>query len=152
LTFTARSDVLGNLATFDTGARAIERVPVASDDLAKRVLRFATSAGDIGLRFETHERAGDGDVIFADARIVIALEVVPDDVLVMRPATIAQALEIAHALGNRHLPIQRDGDAIVVRFDPLLETLARDMDVAVIRERRVLSAAFRHAHAPHGHD
>jgi urease accessory protein len=152
LTFTARSEVLGNLASFDPGTRTIERIPVTSDDLAKRVLRFATSAGDIGVRFEGDDRASDGDVIYADARVVIVLEVLADDVLVMRPATIAQAVDIAHALGNRHLPVQRDGDAIVLRFDPLLEALAASMKIAVTRERRVLPAAFRHAHAPHGHD
>jgi urease accessory protein len=152
LSFTARSELLGNLATFTIGARVVEYVPVTSDDLAKRILRFSTSAGDIGLRFEGDERASDGDIIYADHRTVIALALVADDVLVMHPSTIAQAVEIAHALGNRHLPIQRDGEAIVVRFDPLLEALAAGMNVRVTREQRVLNTAFRHAHAPHGHD
>jgi urease accessory protein len=147
-----RAVLIGNLATFDPGARVVERVPVASDDLAKRILRVSTSVGDIGLRFMSEDRAADGDVIYADDGLVIALHVVADDVLVMHPRTIAQAVEIAHALGNRHLPIQRDGETIVVRFDPLLEALARSLDVTVTREQRVLSTAFRHAHAPHSHD
>jgi urease accessory protein len=152
LSVVVRTGVLGPLDGFAVGTRTLERVTVHSDDLAKRVLRFATSAGEIGLRFEGPERLHDGDVIFADERVVIAVRVEPDDVLVLRPATIAAAIAIAHALGNRHLPIQTDGGAIVVRLDPLLEALAAEHGVPVTRERRVIVRPFRHAHAPHAHE
>lgn len=147
-----RTATLGRLPTYDVGSRVLERVPVRSDDLARRVLRFKTSAGEIGLRFEGSERLADGDVIYADDRIVVAVAVDADDVLVMRPATIGAAIGLAHALGNRHLPIQSENDTIVVRFDPLLEALAADHGVSVTRERRVVAQPFRHAHAPHTHD
>jgi urease accessory protein len=146
------STVLGRLDEFDVGERAVERVIVGSDDLAKRILRFATSAGDIGVRFFGVQRLRDGDVIYADERVVIAVLVEADDVLVLRPATIAAAIGLAHALGNRHLPIHADGDAIVVRYDPLLEPLAAEHHVPASRERRVLPKAFRHANAPHRHE
>jgi urease accessory protein len=147
-----RPSALGNLADFPVGTRQIERVVIRSDDLAKRIVRVATSVGDIGLRFDGSERLRDGDVLYADERVVIAVDVAADDVLVFRPATIASAIALAHALGNRHLPIQVDGDAIVVRFDPLLEALGAEHGVAVARERRVVAQPFRHAHAPHEHD
>lgn len=147
-----RTGVVGRLEGFGVGARRLERVPVRSDDLAKRVLRLETSLGDIGLRFEGPERLCDGDVIFADDRLVIAVAVSADDVLVMQPASIHAAISLAHALGNRHLPIQTDGDTIVVRYDPLLEALAAEHRVGVRREARVIAQPFRHAHAPHAHD
>lgn len=147
-----RSTVLGRLETFALGSRTLERVAVRSDDLAKRILRFATSAGEIGLRFEGAERLRDGDVIYADERLVVAVSVEADDVLLLRPESIAAAIRIAHALGNRHLPIQADGDAIVVRYDPLLEALAAENGISVSRERRVAAAPFSHAHAPHRHE
>ena len=152
MSIVVRSGVLGSLDTFAVGRRTLEWVTVRSDDLAKRVLRFTTSAGEIGLRFESPQRLHDGDVIFADDRCVIAVRVAADDVLVLRPSTIAAAIGIAHALGNRHLPIQTHGDAIVVRFDPLLEALAAEHGVAVARERRVIAQPFRHASAPHTHE
>jgi urease accessory protein len=152
LSVVVRGGVLGRLDTFAVGARTVERVSVRSDDLAKRVLRFTTGAGEIGLRFEGSERLHDGDVIFADERLVVAVLVAADDVLVMRPATMSAAIAIAHALGNRHLPIQTDGDAIVVQYDPLLEALAAEHGVSVRRDARVIAQPFRHAHAPHEHD
>ncbi len=143
---------LGNLATFAVGARRIERVPVRSDDCAKRLLRLATSAGEVGVRFAGNERLRDGDVVHADAERVVAVAVEPDDVLVGRPPTIASALALAHALGNRHLPVQVDGDAVVVRYDPLLPALFAEHGVPCERTARVVAEPFRHAHAPHGHD
>ncbi len=152
MTVSVRSDVLGNLETFAVGARTVESIPLASDDLAKRIVRLMTSAGEIGLRFDGDQRLRDGDVVFADERCVVAIAVEADDVLVLRPASIGTAIRIAHALGNRHLPIQSGEDEIVVRYDPLLEALASEHGVAVTRERRVLAQPFRHAHAPHAHD
>jgi urease accessory protein len=152
LSIVVRAGVLGRLDAFAVGQRRVERVPVRSDDLTKRVLRLATSAGDIGLRFDGPERLSDGDVIFADDHLVIAVAVTADDVLVMQPASIGAAIALAHALGNRHLPIQTDGDTIVVRFDPLLEALAAEHGVRVRREARVIAQPFRHAHAPHSHE
>ena len=63
-----------------------------------------------------------------------------------------QALEIAHALGNRHLPAQFEADGLVVRYHGLIEALLREHGVPHAREERVLVDAFRHAHAPHNHE
>ena len=146
------AEPLGNLADFPIGARRLERVAVRSDELARRIVRLATSAGDVGLRFEGERRLRDGDVVFADGHVVVAAAVIPDDVLVMRPASVAAAIDLAHALGNRHLPVLREGDVIVVRFDPLLEALAEQHGVPVARETRIVTRPFLHAHAPHRHD
>jgi urease accessory protein len=146
------AEPLGNLADFPIGARRLERVAVRSDELARRIVRFATSAGDVGLRFDGERRLRDGDVVFADGQVVVAAAVIPDDVLVMRPASVAAAIDLAHALGNRHLPVLREGDVIVVRFDPLLEALAEQHGVLVTRESRIVTRPFLHAHAPHRHD
>jgi len=143
---------LGNLNDFQVGARHLERISVRSDDCAKRLLRLATSVGDVGVRFAGDRRLGDGDVVYADGERVIAVAVEPDDVLVGRPPTIAAALRIAHALGNRHLPVQIDGGEIVVRYDPLLPGLFAEHEIPFGREQRVLREPFRHAHAPHVHD
>jgi urease accessory protein len=142
---------LGNLATFDAGGRTVERVTIASDDLAKRLLRLRGATRDLGVRLADGGRLRDGDVLYADAERVIALEVLPDVVLVCRPESLARAATVAHALGNRHLPMLIDGDALIVRDDRLVEELFTGLGVPFARESRTLAAPFRHAHAPHGH-
>jgi urease accessory protein len=82
---------------------------------------------------------------------VIAVEVEPDDVLIAYPRSIGEAVEIAHALGNRHVPVQREGDAIVVGFAPALEALLEKSGIRYERASRVLEQPFVHAHAPHEH-
>jgi urease accessory protein len=142
--------VLGTIDKFPTGSRRVERAVVSSDDLAKRILRVHTSIGDLGIRIgpgALHE----GDVIYVDDDLVVCVGIAADDVLIAQPTTIAQAAEIGHALGNRHLPIQQVGDTMVVRYDPLVEELLRERGVAYTREQRRLHEPFRHAHAPHGH-
>jgi urease accessory protein len=147
-----RDEPLGNLRDFPIASRRVERIPVHSDDCAKRLLRLSTSCGEIGLRFSGGRRLRDGDVIHADERVVIVVAVAPDDVLVGHPGTIASALALGHALGNRHLPVQIDGGEVVVRYDPLLPALFEEHDVPVTRATRVVPEPFRHAQAPHRHD
>ena len=144
--------LLGNLDDFAVGDRAVERVPLASSAMLKRVLRLPSSIGDLGLMFEDERRLRDGDILVADDARVIAVQVVPDEILVVAPVSIAQAVEVAHALGNRHIPIIREGDTIVVGYVAALEELLRTLGVRYERVARVLERPFVYAHAPHTHE
>jgi urease accessory protein len=143
--------VLGNLATFPAGARTVERLPVASSVMTRRLLRLPSSIGDLGLMLDGEQRVRDGDVLVADETRVIAIEVVPEDVLIAYPDSIAQAVEIAHAFGNRHIPIIRDGDAIVVSYAAPLEELLERSGAHYERCMRILERPFVYAYAPHTH-
>lgn len=143
--------VLGNLQTFPVGARTLERLRVDSSAMTRRLLRLPSSIGDLGLMLEGELRIRDGDVLVANDERVIALEIVPDDVLIAYPGSIAQAVEIAHALGNRHIPVIREGDSIVVGYAAPLEELLARSGVRYERRARVLERPFVHAHAPHTH-
>jgi urease accessory protein len=128
--------VLGNVADFDLGGRELERVALGADEVARRILRIESSAGDLGIRLDGEARLRDGDVLFADAHRVIAVEVVPDDVLVIRPRTRGEALAVAHAIGNRHAPLTVDGDEAIVRATPALEALLTELAVPFQRRTR----------------
>lgn len=148
-----RIDALaGNLDTFPVGTRTLERLPLASSAMARRLLRLPSSIGDLGITFEDAERIRDGDVLVADAERVIAVQIVPDDVLIAHPDSIAQAVETAHALGNRHVPVIRDGDGILIGYAPALEELLKTIGVRYERVARILERPFAYAHAPHSHE
>jgi len=135
--------VLGNLQDFPVGERAVERLPVASSAMTRRLLRLPSSLGDLGLMLEGSQRIRNGDVLVADATRVIAVEVQPDDVLVVSPDSIAQAVEI--------VPVIREGDTIVVAYAGALEDLLERSGVRYERVARVLEGPFVYAHAPHVH-
>jgi urease accessory protein len=149
--FTKIDAPLGNLETFPVGMRTVERLPLASSAMSRRLLRLPSSIGDLGLMFEDEQRIRDGDVLVADDARVIAVQIVPDEILIAYPASIAQAVEVAHALGNRHIPIIRDGDSIVIGYVPVLEDLLGTLGVRFERVARVLERPFVYAHAPHDH-
>ena len=142
---------IGNLSDFALEGRTLERLPVPSSALTRRLLRLPSSAGDLGVVLDGGLRLRDGDVLVADARHVIAVGVEPEDVLIAYPGSIGQAVEIAHALGNRHIPVQRDGDAIVVGYADALRALLESSGVRFERARRVLERPFVHAPGPHAH-
>jgi urease accessory protein len=141
---------LGNLRDFRLTGRALERLAVPSDALNRRIVRVSSSVGDLALVLGDR-RLRDGDVVYADAERVVAVAVEPDDVIVARPATIGAALELAHALGNRHLPIQREGDALIVRYGEPIAALCERAGVPWERTRRVLAEPFVAPAAPHEH-
>lgn len=149
--FTRIDAVLGNLETYPVGMRTVERLPIASSAMSRRLLRLPSSAGDLGLMFEAGERIRDGDVLLADDARVFAVQIVADEILIAYPASIAQAVEVAHALGNRHIPIIRERDTIVVGYVPALEELLGTLGVRYERVARVLERPFVYAHAPHEH-
>jgi urease accessory protein len=143
--------VLGNLRDFPLEGREIERVPVASDAMTRRLLRLSSSLGDLGIVFADGERLRDGDVLVAEPERVIAIELLPDDVLVAYPHGIGEALELGHALGNRHIPMLHEGDAVIVGYAAPLQELCERLGVRCERTRRVLERPFVHAAAPHVH-
>ena len=142
--------VLGNVHDFPLAGRVLERLPLPSDAMNKRVVRVPSSIGDLALVLDDY-RLRDGDVVFADGERVVAVRVEADDVIVARPASIASAVELAHALGNRHLPIQREGDALIVRYSEPVAELCERFGVPWERTQRVLAGPFVPPHAPHEH-
>jgi urease accessory protein len=150
--FTRIETLLGNLHDFPVGTRTVERLPVASSAMSRRLLRLESSIGDLGLMLDGELRIRDGDILIADDERVIAVEVLADEVLVAHPESIWQAVEIAHALGNRHIPVIRDGDAIVIAYAAPLEDLLVKNAVRYERVARVLERPVVHAHAPHTHE
>lgn len=142
---------LGNVRDFAVGTRRLEVVPIASEQMARRLVRLATSDGDLGIVLDGGERLRDGDVVFADDARVVVVAVRAEEVLVVAPRSIAEAAQTAHAIGNRHIPMQVDGATLVVPADPALETFLSESGVPLERTARVLDRPFLHAHAPHNH-
>ncbi len=143
--------VLGNLATFEKKAPHIERVYLESADLLRRIQRVVTDHGnELGIRLKGSSELKDGDVLYQDEKNMIVLAVKEDDLLVIKPKSLQQMGEIAHQLGNRHLPAQFEGDAMLVQYDYLVEELLLGLSIPFSRENRKVKQAFRHI--GHSHD
>ncbi len=143
--------IIGNLATLKERAPHVERVYLQSDDLVKRIQRVVTDHGhELGIRLRENRELVDGDVLYMDEKNMIVVSVKEDDLLTIMPSSIQQMGEIAHQLGNRHMPAQFEGNEMLVQYDYLVEELLQQLAIPYKREQRKVKQAFRHI--GHSHD
>ncbi|MDV2686143.1 urease accessory protein UreE [Alkalihalophilus lindianensis] len=143
--------VVGNIETGDMRALHMERVYLESDQLVKRIQRVVTDHGkELGIRLKDQQDLVDGDILYMDEKNMIVVSVKDDDLLTIMPTSIQQMGDIAHQLGNRHLPAQFEGDEMLVQYDYLVEELLQQLSIPYKREKRKVKQAFRHI--GHSHD
>jgi urease accessory protein len=143
--------IVGNVANLGPKGLHIERVYLTSDDLVKRIQRVTTDHGkEVGIRLKEQKDLMDGDILYMDDRNMIIVNVTADDLLVLRPVSMKQMGEIAHQLGNRHLPAQFEGEEMLVQYDYLVEDLLKQLEIPYAREKRTVKQAFRHIGHHHG--
>jgi urease accessory protein len=143
--------IFGNVEEISTAGRHIERVYLSSDDLVKRIQRVTTDHGkEVGIRLKEPKDLIDGDILYMDDRNMIVISVTSDDLLVIHPTSIKQMGEIAHQLGNRHLPAQFEDKVMLVQYDYLVEELLKQLEIPYSREDRKVKRAFRHIGHTHG--
>ena len=143
--------IIGNMHDMEVKSSHIERVYLESSDLLKRIQRVKTDYGkELGIRLKENKELVDGDILFMDEKNTIIIQTLADDVLTIQPRTLKEMGEIAHQLGNRHLPAQFEGDQMIVQYDYLVESLLKELGLSYLREDRKVKKAFRHI--GHSHD
>jgi urease accessory protein len=143
--------IVGNIKEVEKAPHHIEKVYLRSDDLVKKIQRVKTDHGkELGIRLKDVKELSDGDILYQDEKNSIVISVIEDDVIVIKPTSIQMMGEIAHQLGNRHLPAQFDQDEMIVQFDYLVEKLLNELEIPFVRENRKMSEAFKHI--GHSHD
>lgn len=143
--------IVGHVANVTSEGLHMERVYLTSDELVKRVQRVVTDHGrELGIRLKEQKDLTDGDILFMDDRNMIVVSVNADDLLILKPSSLKQMGEIAHQLGNRHLPAQFEGEEMLVQYDYLVEELLQQLAIPYYREKRKVKQAFRHIGHHHG--
>lgn len=146
--------ILTNIEALDRGEiakRHQEKVYLESADLVKRIQRVTTDHDrELGIRLKEPRDLMAGDVLFMDEKNMIVIDVLTDDLIVIRPRSIHEMGTIAHQLGNRHLPAQFQGEEMLVQYDYLVEELLEQLAIPFNREDRKVKQAFRHI--GHSHD
>ncbi|WP_300331599.1 urease accessory protein UreE [Fusobacterium sp.] len=128
----------------------IERIYLESDELLKRVLRVKTDHGnEYGISLPKGSEMKDGDILFNDGHSMIIVSVKEDDVLVITPRDINEMGEVAHNLGNKHLPVQIEEGKIIIQYDYLVEKFLQEIKVEFERKNMKLKQAFRHVDHSH---
>ena len=146
-------EIVGNVANLsDEGKQKhIEKVYLENSDLVKRIQRVTTDHGnEIGIRLKNPVDLEYGDILYQDDHNMIVVDVNSEDILVIQPRTLKEMGDIAHQLGNRHLPAQFTENEMLVQYDYLVEDLLKSLGIPYTREDRKVNKAFRHI--GHSHD
>lgn len=142
--------ILGNIKDMEDIHCHVERIYLESDELLKRVLRVTSDHGhEYGISLPKGSEMRDGDILFNDGHNMVVISVKEDDVIVITPRDINEMGEIAHNLGNKHLPVQIEDGKIIIQYDYLIEKFLQDLKVNFERKNMKLKQAFRHVDHSH---
>lgn len=142
--------ILGNIKDMEDIHCHIERIYLESDELLKRVLRVTSDHGhEYGISLPKGSEMRDGDILFNDGHNMVVISVKEDDVIVITPRDINEMGEVAHNLGNKHLPVQIEDGKIIIQYDYLVEKFLQDLQVNFERKNMKLKQAFRHVDHSH---
>lgn len=146
-------EVIGNITKLSEEdlSKHIEKVYLENSDLVKRIQRVKTDHGrELGIRLKNPVDLEYGDILYMDEKNMIIVDVNHEDVLVIQPKSLKEMGDIAHQLGNRHLPAQFEDDVMIVQYDYLVENLLQSLGIQYERQDRKVNKAFRHI--GHSHD
>ena len=122
--------ILGNIKDMEDIHCHVERIYLESDELLKRVLRVTSDHGhEYGISLPKGSEMRDGDILFNDGHNMVVISVKEDDVIVITPRDINEMGEVAHNLGNKHLPVQIEDGKIIIQYDYLVEKFLQDLQV-----------------------
>src|SRR5215207_5361593 len=97
---------LGRLEDFRVNGREVDMLPLEWFETGKRIQHKKTTAGrQVVLKFlKENPNLSQDDVVFEDEHCVIAIDVLPCEVIIVSPAFMYEMARLCYEIGNKHLP------------------------------------------------
>jgi urease accessory protein len=131
-----------------TGSRKVERILLASAELAKHRQRVKTDAGrEVGISLPHGVTLKDGDVLHMDDAVAIVVQQAEEELLRIRPRTPEEFGTMGYHVGNLHRAAMIDHHGIAVLYDKAIEALAQRHHVPCERVNGKFVPAQNHGHS-----
>lgn len=154
--------IIGSIEDFHTENLKIEKVMLDHYDIAKPHQKVKTVDGEsIGVSLPHGEHLFCGAVLYKDEHRIIVVDLIPEDVLEIRPVGNLQWGKVAFNIGNMHHPAYLHENCIVIPYDPILEALMESIGVEFRHCQRKLTGekagivmgnhGHTHSHGHHHH-
>ncbi|MFP5042322.1 urease accessory protein UreE [Parasediminibacterium sp. JCM 36343] len=142
----------GNLHTY-AGNKNIDWLPLEWFETNKRIQRKKTTAGiEISLKFlNENPKLTQGDILHETENSLIVVEVLPCDCIVVQPKSMFEMASVCYEIGNKHLPLFFENDAVLVPFEMPLYRLLLAQGYQVLQEKRKLIQPLNTTVSSHGH-
>ena len=144
----------GNLNAIIVNNRHVDWLPLEWYETSKRIQRKQTLAGnEVALKFlDKDPTLVQGDVLYEDNTFIIAVDILPCDVLVIKPAGLFEMASVCYEIGNKHLPLFFEKNEVLVPFDMPLFRLLSTQGYAIKQDKRKLLYPLKTTVAPHGNN
>jgi urease accessory protein len=143
----------GNINTVTINNRSIDWLQLEWYETSKRIMRRQTRAGiDLALKFLDKDPAlAQGDILYENDTLVIAVEILPCEVLVIQPANLFEVASVCYEIGNKHLPLFFEKEELLVPFEMPLFRLLSSQGYAIKQDKRKLLQPLKTTVSPHEH-
>ncbi len=142
---------IGNLIDFDAHKRSVDWLDLEWFEMNKRILTRSTRAGTLlNLKFlGENPQYTEGDVLFENELSIIAIHILPCEVIVIKPRNVHEIASACYEIGNRHLPLFMDDTDFLVPFEVPLFKILSDSNYIVLKENRQLFKQLKTTVLPH---
>ena len=141
----------GNLKDFDTHQRPVDWLDLEWFEMNKRILT-RTTRGDtlLNLKFlRENPQYTEGDVLFENELSIIAIHILPCEVIVIKPRNAYEIAAVCYEIGNRHVPLFMDEPNLLVPFEVPLFKILSDSNYIVLKENKQLLKQLKTSVLPH---
>src|SRR4051794_33184135 len=99
--------ILGNLDTAEVNLSEVDWLDLSWRECSRRALRKLTRSGvEVKLLLPIGQTPRHRDILHHDSVLLIAVNLIPTQVLVVQPQDIPKMGQLALELGNQHAPVQ----------------------------------------------
>lgn len=144
---------IGRLRDYDRSVHTIDWLPIEWYETSKRILHKKTIDGrEIHLKFlKENPNLQQGDVLFNENKILIVVDLIPTDVIVLKPSSMHDMAMLCYEIGNKHLPLYYEDELLLMPFEePLFHWLTAS-EFAPSRQQRKLLQPLKTSVVAHGH-
>ena len=97
---------------------AVEFVTIPLADMARRRLRISTPSGeDLAIALPRDQKLFDGAVLLIDDARAVVVRAEVERWLRLRPASVAEAIELGYHAGNLHWRVRFQGDSLLIALE-----------------------------------
>jgi len=108
--------ILGNIKDYEINGRKTDKIGLEWYELEKKLLKKTTDSGEeIGIRLKHPPR--EGDILYADNSRIVAVELLPCELTVVRVNTMKEMGHLCFELGNRHLSLAIEDRQVTIPYD-----------------------------------
>ena len=144
---------LGNINSI-SGNKKIDWLDLEWHETNKRILHKKTKSGkEVVMKFlKENQNLTQGDIIYEDAETIIAINIQPCEVIVIKPKNNFEIAAVCYEIGNKHLPLFFHEDELLIAFEAPLFNLLISLGYEVKKENRKLINPLKTSVASHAHN